>query len=231
MADLLGSFFESTFVEEPAGEIPSLEDRVPYEITDLVIVNNHVKKALEGLNTSKSQGPDMVHPKLLKSLSGCPAFVQALTKLFQDCYDWGIFPSDWRTATVTALHKKGDRLNAKNYRPISLTCIASKCFERILRDHVMIHVERYIAFEQHGFRHGRSCLSNLLDSMYRAYSLIEEDGEMDIIYLDFMKAFDSVPHKRLTSKLRCYGITGKSLSIINAFLSNREFAVKIGDTT
>ena len=71
----------------------------------------------------------------------------------------------------------------------------------------------------------------MLDSIYKDYSLIEENGEQEIIYLDFIKAFDSVPNKRLTSTLQSYDITGKSLSVIlYAFLSHRKFAVKIGDT-
>ena len=67
--------------------------------------------------------------------------------------------------------------------------------------------------------------------MYHANGMIDEDGEVDLIYLDFMKAFDSVPHKRLLSKLASYGIKGKTLDIINAFLCNRQFVVRIGDTT
>ena len=97
--------------------------------------------------------------------------------------------------------------------------------------HKLSHVESYIVKQQHGFRSGRSCLSNLLDSMYPANGMIDEDGEVDLIYLDFMKAFDSVPHKRLLLKLASYGIKGKNLDIIDAFLCNRQFVVRIGDTT
>ncbi len=100
-----------------------------------------------------------------------------------------------------------------------------------MRNHVLTHIEEYIVNEQHGFRQGRSCLSNLLDCMYRAYTLIDDESEVDLIYLDFMKAFDSVPHKRLLSKLQSYGIEGNTLSMINAFLIGRQFIVKIGDSS
>ena len=151
--------------------------------------------------------------------------------MFQSCYDEGFIPCIWKDANITALHKKGDKLDPKNYRPISLTSIVSKCFEKVLRNHILSHVESYIVKQQHGFRSGRSCLSNLLDCMYHANGMIDEDCEIDLIYLDFMKAFDSVPHKRLLSKLASYGIKGKTLDIINAFLCNRQFVVRIGDTT
>ena len=230
MANLLGTFFESTFVDEPVENLPFIEPlQGNNDIDDLIIDTETVRLALESLNISKSQGPDGVHPKLLKSLSQCPSFVHALTRLFQACYDNGVFPEDWRSAIITAMYKKGDKLDPKNYRPISITCILAKCFERIIRDHVLSHVEKHIANGQHGFRNGRSCLSNLLDCMYRAYSLIDEDSEVDLIYLDFMKAFDSVPHKRLSLKLKRYGITGKILVILEAFLAGRKFVVKIGD--
>ena len=145
--------------------------------------------------------------------------------------DEGFIPGIWKGANITALHKKGDKLNPKNYRPISLTSIVSKCFEKVLKNHILSHAESYIVTQQHGFQGGRSCLSNLLDCMYDAYGMIDEDGEVDLIYLDFMKAFDSVPHKRLLSKLASYGIKGKTLDIINAFLCSRQFVVRIGDTT
>ena len=122
--------------------------------------------------------------------------------MFQSCYDEGFIPrKDLSLANITALHKKGDKLDPKNYRPISLTSIVSKCFEKVIRNHILSHVESYIVKQQHGFRSGRSCLSNLLDCMCHANGMIDEDGEVNLIYLDFTKAFDIVPHKRLLSKL------------------------------
>ena len=141
----------------------------------------------------------------------------------------GIYDPGPFMGNVTAFHKKGDKLNSNNYRPISLTCVISKCYERIVRDHILEYFENFICSQQHGFLSKRSCLSNLLECLHRAYSIILDENEsLDLIYLDFMKAFDSVPHRRLLSKLRSYGITGKTLSVIKDFLKNRSFRVRIG---
>ena len=93
IADLLGKFFESTFVEEPIDEIPSLDTvKISETISDLTFDVLEVKKIQKVLNISKSHGPDGVHPKLLKSLSDCPDFVTSLTQMFQSCYDEGFIP-------------------------------------------------------------------------------------------------------------------------------------------
>ena len=233
IANELGAFFQSTFTDEPEGPIPLLDidakTKREKHIGDLIITKDKVRDILTNLNISKSHGPDNIHPKLLKALSLNDNFIEALTVLFQKSFDSGEIPEMWKLANVVALHKKGDKLSGSNYRPISLTCTLSKCYEKIVRDHILNHVEKFICPQQHGFRSKRSCFSNLLECMNRAYSILDKHESLDIIYLDFMKAFDSVPHKRLISKLRSYGITGKTLKVIEDFLTNRVFRVRIGD--
>ena len=105
IADLLGKFFESTFVEEPIDEIPSLDAvKISETISDLTFDVLEVKKILKVLNISKSHGPDGIHPKLLKSLSDCPDFVASLTQMLQSCYNAGLIPRIWKDANITALH-------------------------------------------------------------------------------------------------------------------------------
>ena len=118
IADLLGKFFESTFVEEPIDEIPSLDTvKISETISDLTFDVLEVRKILKVLNISKSHGPDGIHPKLLKSLSDCPDFVTSLTQMFQSCYDEGFIPRIWKDANIIALHKKRDKLDPKNCTP------------------------------------------------------------------------------------------------------------------
>ena len=95
--------------------------------------------------------------------------------------------------------KKGDRKEAKNYRPISLTSVCGKVLESIVRDKIVSHMMTNNLFcdEQHGFVPGRSCVTQLLCVMEMWTNSLNSREEIDCIYLDFQKAFDTVPHARL----------------------------------
>ena len=80
---------------------------------------------------------------------------------------------------------------------------------------------------QHGFIKGRSCVTQLLEFLEEITEAVDNGDEVDIIYLDFCKAFDKVPHKRLLKKIEGYGIKGQILKWIEAFLSNRKQRVMI----
>ena len=137
--------------------------------------------------------------------------------LITTCAENRKIPSEWKLANVVPLHKKGSRDRSESYRPISLTCIMGKVYEKLVRKHMVDHVGKLIAPEQHGFLPGRSCTSNL-------------DGlPVDMLFFDFPKAFDTVPHHRLLVKLENYGITGGSLEIIQDFLTDRWMRVGVGD--
>ena len=109
-------------------------------------------------------------------------------------------PKIWKYAILISLHKKGPSLNLETYRPVSLICILSKVYEKLLRKHMLCHVARYISPCQHGFVEGRSCLSNLLQTLDEINKLMGSGNAAYIIYLDLRKAFDTVPHSRLLIK-------------------------------
>jgi len=119
--------------------------------------------------------------------------------------------------------KKGCKDQASNYRPVSLTSQISKVIKSLLRDVIVEHLERHmlICDSQHGFRKGRSCLTNLLVFLDKVTESINDGLSVDVIFLDFAKAFDKVPHQRLLCKLNAHGIQGKLLNWISAWLRNR----------
>ena len=112
---------------------------------------------------------------------------------------------------------------------MSLTSQLGKVFESILRDSIVQYLEgnNLLNNSQHGFRRGRSCLTNLLIFLDKVTRMVDEGNDMDVIYLDFAKAFDKVPHRRLLVKLRNHGINGKLLGWIEAWLSDRRQRVRI----
>ena len=102
---------------------------------------------------------------------------------------------------------------AQNYRPISLTCILCKLYKKIIRDSILYQILNKISVHQHGFCFGKSCTLNLLESLDTIYSILSTEGECDVIYLDFSKAFDSVPHQCFLIKMASMGISDKYVNI------------------
>ena len=117
---------------------------------------------------------------------------------------------------ITPLYKGGARDEPKNYRPVTLTNHVTKVFERVLHKEIVWHIEEHklINEAQHGFRSGRATVSLLLRYYDSILSLLDQGHAVDAIYLDFAKAFDTVPHSRLLGKLRSYGINGNILKWI-----------------
>jgi len=132
-------------------------------------------------------------------------------------------PEDWKRANVNPIHKKGSHAKADNYRPVSPTSVGCKILESIIRDELVNHLEKngLIRDSQHGFRKGRSCLSNLLAFLDRVTRCVDEGSDVDDIHLDFAKAFDKVPFKRLMAKVEGHGRAGKLLHWIRAWLQDR----------
>jgi len=110
---------------------------------------------------------------------------------------------DWKTATVVPIFKKGDKHSPDNYRPVSLTCVPGKILESIIKEEIMtlLQEKEFFAGCQHGFVKGLSTLTNLLETFESWTRLMEEGLGLDVIYLDYRKAFDTVPHLRLLQKL------------------------------
>ena len=119
--------------------------------------------------------------------------------------------------------KKGSRSKTGNYRPVSLTSQIVKLLERLFQDHLLknINLNKTISYHQHGFQSRCSCISQLLECLNDWTYNYDSSTGTDVIYLDFAKAFDTVPHKRLIHKLKAYGIRGKVLIWISKFLSHR----------
>jgi len=152
--------------------------------------------------------------------------------LFRRSLDESSVPAEWKRANVCPIFKKGNRNLAENYRPVSLTCQVCKVFETLVRDSLVKHLEENVLIResQHRFRKGRSCLTSLLTFLDKVTGCIDSGNSVDVVFLDFAKAFDKVPHNRLAAKLRSHGITGRLLSWIMEWLKDRKQRVAIRGT-
>ena len=150
--------------------------------------------------------------------------VLPLYLIFQKSLSTGILPASWKEANVTTLYKKGDGCVPNNYRPVSLTLVVCKMLESIIKDELFryFNLNNLFTAYQHGFRPGYSCVTQLINVMEDWTYAIECGKSVDVIYLDFSKAFDCVLHARLISKLHGYGIAGLLLKWIDNFLRDRK---------
>jgi len=169
------------------------------------------------LKNSKAPGIDSVGSRMLIEIADeIPVFLAELYNKSLKTDD----PEEWKLANVTPIFKRGKRSSSANYRPVSLTVILCKVQESLIRDKVIEHLDLYklIKDTQHGFVKNRSCLTNLLFFLEEVTNYIDSGYPVDIIYLDFQKAFDKVPHKRLLHKLAAHGISGDLLLWIENWL-------------
>ena len=188
---------------------------------DIDLSDSRIKPLLDNLDINKAQGPDAVSGAVLKNCSKTLAY--PLSILFNLSYNTGYIPQEWKLANVVPVHKKDDKNKVTNYRPISLTSLVMKVFERILYDELLTRTIDKIDTRQHGFLRNRSCNSNLLlftESIVR--SLHEKIGT-DVIYFDFAKAFDTVSHDLILNKLKTqYNIDGTLLKFFTEYLCSRK---------
>ena len=230
-ANILNNQFERAFTtESPDIPIPD-KGTSPYStMHDIHITQNGITKLLNNINLQKATGPDQVSGKILKELS--TDITPAIQLLFQKSLSTGTIPTDWKHANVCPVFKKGDKHNAINYRPVSLTCILCKLCEHIISSNIMQHLEKHsILYDlQHGFRSARSCETQLVSFIQELASSTDKNIQTDVIVMDFAKAFDKVPHKRLLYKLQYYGISNNTLNWIQDFLTLRTQTVILEGT-
>ena len=194
---------------------------------DIEISLNGLLKLLKNLKPGKAAGPDKLKPLLLKELRD--EIAPIIKVIFEKSLQTGKLPSEWITADVMPVFKKGDKSLAANYRHISLTCILCKVLEHILASNIVKHLDAQgIMYDlQHGFREKRSCETQLVMMIDELARNASAEKQTDVILLDFSKAFDKVNHSKLLWELHQYGIRGKVLSWIQAFLGNRSQRVVV----
>ena len=147
---------------------------------------------LKSIDTHKAPGNDNLPNAILKI--GAYPLSYPIYRIFSQSLSGGYVPNIWKKADIIPIHKGGDKSKVTNYRPISLLPTLSKILERLVYRHIFDHVSPVLSPFQHGFYPKRSCLTNLASLLPHAYSAIENKSQLDIIYTDFSKAFDIVPH-------------------------------------
>ncbi|XP_065671649.1 uncharacterized protein LOC136089527 [Hydra vulgaris] len=204
IANRLNEHFKSVFVDDSkSSQLPIFERRHYQEDSGDIIINFEATLAyLKGLNPNKSIGADNVSPKVL--IEYAAQMTYPLTLLYNKALSEGSTPTAWTQSHVTPLFKKGSRLDAANYRPVSITSAPCKVMEKNIREQITKYLEKTscISHNQHGFMSKKGCTSNLLESVDYITKALSKKFFVGIAFLDFAKAFDKVSHRRLLHKLK-----------------------------
>ena len=180
------------------------------------------------LDSSKSGDIYGITPKLVK---WAPGMATNLSIIFNKAIELGVFPHLLKIAKVISIHKGESKMLASNYRPISLLPIFGKIFEKIIFIRLSDFTSKFsILYEkQYGFQSAKCTEDAIIDIQQNILDSLERKEHPCCVFLDFAKAFDTVNHKILLSKLDHYGIRGKTLQLIESYLTEREQCVQVNN--
>lgn len=211
--------------DESSGSIAREHKGLPGAVDIPPVHTDIISATIKGLKSRTACGIDGIPAFIIKGISDIIAPI--LASLFNWSLYTGAVPSVWKTAVVTPIPKKGPNVLA-NHRPISVVGVVPKIFEKILCTYITRRVYHLISPHQHGFMERRSTTSNLCAFLSVAGPLVEKQGQMDVIYLDFQKAFDKLPHHLLLRKLPKFGFSPRLINWIESYLFQRTFRIRYG---
>ena len=230
-AEMLNTQFSSVFTRENRWNVspakPSPFPRMP----SIRVASAGISKLLGHLNQKKACGNDNIPAAFLKhcaeELSPMLAFI------IHQSLDNKTVPDDWKRALVTPIFKKGARSKCENYRPVLLTATCCRVAEHIIVSQTMGHldVHNILVNCQHGFRRKRSCETQLLITTHDFAAILNRHSQADVAVLDFVKAFDKVPHHGLLSNLKYYNLDNNVVGLVLSFLTGHTQRVVVDACT
>ena len=209
MVKIVEEFYEQLYSSStPVPPANSVTDTS--EVPEITV--DEVRSSLNGMKRGKSPGDDGITTDLLKD-AGFEVHSK-LAHLFNQCLSKREVPEAWCNAIVVLLHKKGDKTNLGNYRPISLLSVVYKLFSKVLTKRLESILDENQPREQAGFRSGYSTM----DHLHTINQLIEKTSEFNkslcLAFVDYEKAFDSVETMAIINSLQEQGINKTYIKLL-----------------
>lgn len=223
MCELFVKYFSTVYSRSSTSD-PSYSYDLGTTVTVRDISAVEIERKLGLLDGSKGAGPDDITPAVLKYCKSVLA--PHLSIFFSMMLKSGVFPNNLKPGFLVPIYKSGDNTSVKNYRPIVIQSAVAKLFESLVLDILSFPFRSIIIPEQHGFRSGKSTMTNLCVFSNSVLSAFSRGRQVDCIYLDFSKAFDKVSHVHLMAKLRALGIGGPLLDWFRSYLTGRTLRVR-----
>ena len=191
---------------------------------------DEIKTLINKIDITKASDIYGISPKLVKIANN--EIFENLTFIFNKSFQLGMFPDKLKTAKVIPIHKGDSKMINANYRPISLLPIIGKLLEKLMQQRLskFLHSQNILTEKQYGFQKNKSTEQAILDIQSSIIDAFENKQIPCCIFLDFAKAFDTVNHKILITKLYHYGIRGVVLDWLTSYITNRTQCGEIGDT-
>lgn len=224
IVNLFANHFQSVYVNENPTMDTVMEYSNSTDINSCDITLECVLNKLSALDIRKSSGPDNIPPLLLKKCRF--SLAQPLHYLFSSSLKSGLYPIIWKSSYITPILKTGDKADIKNYRPICILSTIPKILEDIVNEQINDRLAQLIIEEQHGFSKGKSTTTNLLLFVQTVLEALENRCQVDAVFTDFSKAFDTVNHVILVKKLEAIGLHGSLLRWLNSYIQDRKQLVR-----
>lgn len=221
--DFFKTLYSSTLNEEESEkESPNInedEEVLP------IFLHSEIEKSIDELPNGKCFGNDSIKAEMLKL--GKKELITSFTNLFNKILESEEIPAQWKESTIILLHKKGDKENLNNYRPISIISTIYKIFSKCIFRRIRTILDEHQPREQAGFRKGFSTTVHLQTINQVIEKSTEYQKTLNIAFIDFRKAFDTIEHVMVWKALKNQNVPNKIIRILKNLYTNSSAKISL----
>ena len=193
--------------------------------------SENIEKIIDKIKIDVATGIDSIPSKIIKQAK--TVLSPILTKIINLSFETKTFPDILKNAIIKPIHKKDDKNDISNYRPISILPVISKIFERATLNQLLTYFENHclISGLQHAYQRNHGTVTCLFELLNEIYELVDNKFKVAIVSLDLSKAFDTINHNLLLKKLKSFNLCNESVDFIKSYLENRTQVSKFSKFT